>query len=332
MTITAEVIADSISPEGIRLTTMQLRYPRFIHSEFMTHRVFSRNASSSRAIPVQRMIEDLRRDPAMPVYWGSNKPGMQAGEELEPVMIRVSKADWIAAMENAIESAQRLMTNGLHKQIANRILEPWAHINVIVTATQWENFFALRAHADAQPEIRVLALEMLNAIAKSQPTHMRPGVWHLPYVRSQDYVSLINWFKYGDNEIAKLNGIMRQEPTVDQILHHAKLVSVARCARVSYLTHDGRETTVEEDLALAEKLIVAAPLHASPAEHQATPDWYDPKDAMMSRNAAKTDNLRHEDYSDDYAWQPQWANPHLHANLIGWQQFRKTLPNEFVQN
>ena len=124
MTISAQIIADSISPEGIRLTTMQLRYPRFIHAEFLTHRVFSRNASSSRAIPVARMIEDLRRDPAMPVYWGSNKPGMQAGAEIDEDARGVCQSIWLDAMGDAINKAEWLMQNGLHKQIANRILEP----------------------------------------------------------------------------------------------------------------------------------------------------------------------------------------------------------------
>ena len=135
MPITAEIVADSISPRGKRITSVKLCYPRFIHAELMTHRVFSRNASSSRAIPVKRMIAYLRSTPAMPVFWGSNQAGMQAGEELAPGDIEACRMVWLAGMQSAIATAQRLMDLGLHKQIANRVLEPWAHINVLVTAT-----------------------------------------------------------------------------------------------------------------------------------------------------------------------------------------------------
>ena len=303
MTITAKVLADSISPEGIRLTTFELRYPRFIHAEELTHRILetqpelviyeavpdglmydqdlSRNASSNRAIPVQRMIEDLRRDPAMPEFWGSNKPGMQAGEELTEGDLYYVQQVWLAARDNAIASANVMIKSGLHKQIANRILEPWAHINVVVTATEWANFFALRAHPDAQPEIRILAEAMMAAMGQSDPQLLNVGVWHLPYVSEEDHFN-------HDIEILKK-------------------VSVARCARVSYLTHDGRPTSVEEDLSLYEKLLVSQPLHASPAEHQATPD---------SIYKAHRGN--------------KWNKPKLHGNLKGWCQFRKMLPNEFI--
>lgn len=292
MSITAQVICDSISPAGVRITTMQLRYPRFVHAEFMTHRVFSRNASSSRAIPVQRMIEDLRRDPAMPVYWGSNRPGMQAGDEVEEPMLQNCKNMWLAAMEEAIDSAQILMTYGLHKQIANRILEPWAHINVVVTATEWDNFFQLRCHADAQPEMRALAYEMFNAMAGSHPNHLKPGEWHLPYVTAQEWSDQY----YGPS----------QTPGWETL----KRVSVARCARVSYLTHDGRRTSIEEDLQLYERLVGSVPIHASPTEHQATP--------MGDLNNGTSGYDK-----------PCYRGEHLGGNFVGWVQNRKLIEQEF---
>lgn len=310
MTITAQIIADSISPDGIRLTTMQLRYPRFIHAEFMTHRVFSRNASSSRAIPVTKMIEDLRRDPAMPVYWGSNKPGMQAGEELsdddtDPQWRGLSakegaKALWATAMENSIASVEELIKLGLHKQIANRILEPWAHINVVVTATDWANFFALRRHPDAQPEIKALADTMHLAMDYSKPTLLNPGNWHLPYIQAKDYEALSIHPKT----------LWQDEPDSIEIL---RKVSVARCARVSYLTHDGRQTSIEEDLALYERLVGSQPQHASPAEHQATPD------------------IKTEPQDDCYLCE-EWKRPELHGNFRGWVQYRKTLSGENISD
>ena len=287
MTIEAKIIADSISPEGKRLTTMQLRYPRFIHAEFMTHRMFSRNASSSRAIPVKRMIEDLRRDPAMPIHWGSNKPGMQAGEQLDPDSVGTCQSIWLDARDDAIRKAEWLMKNGLHKQIANRILEPWAHINVVVTATEWSNFFALRRHEDAQPEIKALADAMWDAMQESEPSLLHPDDWHMPYVTFEDW-----------NASAYLNTINDRQELL-------RKVSAARCARVSYLTHDGRQTSFEEDLQLYNRLVGSQPLHASPAEHQATPDTVGQKDVWT-----------------------EFDNPELHGNFDGWIQYRKTLAGE----
>lgn len=263
MTITAVIIKDSINTAGTRLTTLQLRYPRFIHAEFMTHRVFSRNASSSRAIPVKRLIQDVIEDTAMPLHWGKNQPGMQAREEHnDQVVVGFGSDDyvfgsreeaWNVARDNAIRQAEMFDAAGYHKQIVNRLLEPFTHINVVVSATDWDNFFELRDHPDAQPEIQVLARAMKDAMAGSTPDRLREGQWHVPYVDFNEELQL-----YADRHDLGLIEVARK-------------VSVARCARVSYVTHDGRKTTVEEDVALHDKLVVAEPLHASPAEHQATP-------------------------------------------------------------
>lgn len=239
MTITAKIIADSAAhnPAGQRITTMELRYPRFIHAEFMTHRLFSRNASSSRAIPVQTLIHDVIDDPVNPSFWGKNEPGMQASVELDERHKQSCQREWDALRDNAIRGARYLSSVGAHKQIANRILEPFAHINVVVTATEWDNFFALRRHPDAQPEIHELADRMYEALESSTPDVLKHGEWHTPY--------------------AGRNGDKR--------------VSAARCARVSYLTHDGKEPTEEADLALFDRLAGSVPIHASPLEHQAKP-------------------------------------------------------------
>jgi thymidylate synthase ThyX len=228
------------------LVTLQLRYPRFIHAEFMTHRVFSRNASSSRAIPVERMIEDVIADPAMPVAWGSNKPGMQAGEELPHWA--VVKDCWLDARDAAVTRAYEMMNLGAHKQIVNRILEPFAHISVIVTATDWGNFFALRCHPDADPTIRALAEAMRDAIAESEPETLQVGDWHLPYIKDIEFCNA------PENEAVASN-------------LNLAMVSAARCARVSYLNHDGSQPDIGKDLALADKLLASK--HMSPFEHQA---------------------------------------------------------------
>lgn len=309
MTIEAKIIADSISPEGKRITTMQLRYPRFIHAEFMTHRMFSRNASSSRAIPVKKMIEDLRRDPAMPIHWGSNKPGMQAGEQLDPDSVGTCQSIWLDARDDAIRKAEWLMKNGLHKQIANRILEPWAHINVVVTATDWANFFALRRHEDAQPEIKALADAMWDAMDQSEPRVLQPGQWHLPYVDA-DVDADRDTFNYERDQA--LAGSTPSIPEDRDVLDVLRKISVARCARVSYLTHDGRQTSIEEDLQLYDRLVGSQPLHASPAEHQATPDK-----ALMRNGLGEV---------------IMWDAENLHGNLTGWVQLRKTLPGENISS
>lgn len=289
MTIRAQIIADSVSAEGHRLTTFQLRYPRFIHAEVMTHRVFSRNASSSRAIPVERLIQDVIDDPAMPVFWGANQKGMQARAELDSYGRHICFTTWLDARNEAITRVRRMVVQGLHKQIANRILEPWAHINVVVTSTSWANWYALRNHPDAQPEIQVLAQAMWQAHQESRPVELDMGQWHLPYITERD----ISWVieNVDDNESGWYE-IWRK-------------VSVARCARVSYLTHDGKETTVEKDQELYEQLVGSSPLHASPAEHQATPD-------------------------DRLSDTGEWKHPAWHGNFEGWIQLRKLLPGEYV--
>ena len=309
-TISAKVIEDSISPEGKRLTTMQLCYPRFIHAEAKTHRVLSisgeeyeqivltqdagfmsdpnlsRNASSSRAIPVATMIEQVRTNPAMPVHWGKNQPGMQAHEELEGIERQMAIDTWIRAVHAAADFAEAMQALKVHKQVANRGLETYQWIHVIVTATEWENFFALRDHPDAQPEIRALAQRMKLAMDDSTPKLLKEGDWHLPYV-TQD--------ERNDSYF---------------IAHPEKLcaISAARCARVSYLTHDGAVPDLRKDLALYDRLVGSVPLHASPVEHQATPDSFN--DTYSSIKAG-------------------WQNPELHGNLVGWLQFRKTVELSF---
>lgn len=243
MSIEAKIILDSINPNGVRLTTMQLKYQRFIHSEFMTHRVFSRNASSSRAIPVAKMIEQVLTDPATPVHWGKNQTGMQAKEELtQPERIRVQSL-WKETSMKAAEFAESMHNLGAHKQIVNRILEPFQWIHVVITATEWNNFYALRDHPDAQPEIQELARVMKLVHINSIPKLLQEGEWHLPYIHAYEH----NQYDYVD--LLKF--------------------SAARCARVSYLLHDGTEPNPEKDLKLHDQLTQSVPPHMSPVEHQA---------------------------------------------------------------
>jgi thymidylate synthase ThyX len=266
--ISAKIITDSISPIDIRLRTFQLIYPRFIHSELMTHRVFSRNAASSRAIPIAKMIEQVETDPALPVWWGKNQPGMQAREELEYWEPKKeyfydghrsdwdlvysprdeAKNEWLRARNSAVKHAEKLLGLGAHKQIVNRLLEPWQEMQTIVTATEWTNFFNLRRHVDAQPEFKALADCMWDAMQASTPKHLKEGEWHLPYV---DEASIV--FEGG----------------LTSTLEELKQWSVARCARVSYLNHDKTNPIPEKDVILASQLRTSG--HFSPFEHQAMP-------------------------------------------------------------
>lgn len=247
---TVKVIADSISHTGVRITTLQLRYWRAIHAEFMTHRAFSRNASSSRAIPVAKMIEQVRNWPAGPIYWGRNQAGMQAGVEVDDVHEAASR--WHTAAMDAAMHAERLALMGLHKQVANRLLEPFQFIEVVVTATDWDNFFELRCHPDAQPEIQDLAMTMQQAMACSVPVSRKT---HMPYVTDEE---------------------LQQHGS-----YKAACLSAARCARVSYLKHDGTAPSVDDDLALFKRLVGSKPLHASPTEHQA---WAEQRPYYRCRN------------------------------------------------
>lgn len=263
--IAVKVIEDSVNATGNRLTTLQLVYPRFIHAELMTHRVFSRNASSSRAIPVKKMLEMVRNEPARPIHWGKNQPGMQANEQLTGDLLFKAQELWHDAAVRAAEIAERMMDIGLHKQVANRILEPFQHINVVLTATEFDNWDELRDHDDADPNIHELARQIKAARNASKPTLLEYGQWHLPYITADD------------REAARLHVLGSGEKSIDaDELREAVnellcRISAARCCRVSYLKHDGAVASIVEDLALCDRLAAARPIHASPFEHQATP-------------------------------------------------------------
>ena len=182
----AEVLLDSVNPAGQRLTTFVLRFPRFVLPEFNTHRMFSRNASSSRAIPTAKLMQQLIDDPVIPVEWGRNQSGMQAREVLDEAGAAAAQAEWLKARDTALAHAEQLRATGVHKQIVNRLLEPWMWASVIVSSTTFDNFFTLRCHPDAQPEIKRLADLMRVAYQASAPELRMPGEWHLPFVGLDD--------------------------------------------------------------------------------------------------------------------------------------------------
>lgn len=323
--IFAKIILDSTSPEGKRLTTIHLRYPRFIHAEMMTHRVFSRNARSSRAVPVKTMLAELTTSTVVPLHWGKNQKGMQADLESDELILTSHipiemKAEaitreqaWASGASVAIGLAKAFDEAGYHKQLINRILEPYSHIDVLVSATEWANFHWLRDHKDAEPHIQVLAQEVRKAMDASTPQVLQHGSWHLPYITEQDWrhVTLMldpaGHHSTGDHDVVSV----------------LKKISAARCARISYRPFNG-EASIEAEIKRYDDLITSVPMHASPVEHQATPD------AQSQYQRAKR-----VDEGDGMHWQVvkeglEWDNPDLHGNFVGWIQFRKTLSNEAV--
>lgn len=284
----AVVLADSVSPAGIRLTTLLVTMPRFILAEFNTHRMFSRNSASSRAIPVEKRIRDARRGPFVPEAFMSNRPGMQACDPLEAETTAQAELTWYDACQAACNYAEQLMKLGVHKQWANRLIEPYCWHRVVVTATEWDNFWHQRISEFAQPEMRRTAEVMKAAYDTSTPKRLDYGEWHLPFYHEKD-----RDFVQGPLSPNPMTG--ETDQAAWRLL--AKL-SVARCARVSYLTHDGRRDEAK-DLELHDFLMAQG--HMSPFEHVARP-FHGPETA-------------------DHA-------PEFSGNFCGWKQYRKLLYNE----
>jgi thymidylate synthase ThyX len=240
------ILADSINNRDVRLTTLEVTFPRFILAEFNTHRMLSRNSASSRAIPVEKIISRVKDGPFIPRYWGKNQKGMQAHQELTPEQAADACRVWLEARDSALQKAKELLEIGVHKQLANRLLEPFLWQSVIVTATEWDNFFGLRCHPDAQPEFQTIAIMMKESLKASTPVLLQDGEWHLPLISEEDKVH---------SSVATTSELAR--------------ISAGRCARVSYLTHDGRRDPVQ-DIALCDRLITSG--HMSPMEHPAMAD------------------------------------------------------------
>jgi thymidylate synthase ThyX len=236
----AKILADSIAPNGSRLTTLEVTFPRFILAEVNTHRVFSRNSASSRAIPFRKQVKMIEEHPFVPESWPTEQKGMSGGEPLEGITATMAEDEWMRAMEEAIRHATRLSERGVHKSLANRLIEPFMWHKSIISSTEWANYWELRTALDAQPEFRKLAVKMQHAWHLSEPKELPPGEAHLPLIFDDD------------REMHKESELI--------------LISAGRCARVSYLTHDGVRDP-QKDIELAERLTKNK--HMSPTEHQA---------------------------------------------------------------
>lgn len=282
--ISAEILTDSINQDGVRLTTFELLAPKFLDAQFEKHRMLSSNSSSSRAIPTKKLIEQVRKDPFVPIKWLKNESGMQGYTELTSHIRTAAALEWTRGALDASKRTETLLKQGVHKQTANRVLEPYLWQKKVVTATEWDNFFNLRLAEDSQPEIQELARCMKEAMDNSTPNILQNGQWHTPYVGEGDGVD---------------------------DLDTALKVSVARCARVSYNNHDGSPTTIEKDLALYNMLLESR--HLSCFEHQASPMSYSTTDSSMSGET--TFNTEHTHISKGgYYWS---------GNFKGWIQYRQ---------
>lgn len=271
--VLATVIADSICDTGTRITTFELEYPRIIHSEFMTHRQLSKNSSSSRAIPTKSMLKMVRENAAFPAHWGKNQSGMQAFETND-AMIRIEASEldengnevpkileftalewWNMAAESAAMYAEAFADAEYHKQICNRLTEPFQYMKVVCTATQYGNFYTLRIHEMADPTIHMLAVTMYTALMSSTPKKLVAGEWHTPYYQEGF------WSELSDGK-----------DSYGSTLDEALAISMSCCAQSSYRKLDDsleKANSVKTKLNIGEER--DGPAHASPTEHQATP-------------------------------------------------------------
>ncbi len=287
--------------------TIRMRYPRPIHGEIMTHRVFGRNARSSRAVPVKTMLNEVKHIPYVPWHWGKNQKGMQADKEcsvyvqnwnrntdLQPLTLSREEA-WLTARDAAVKAAEAFMVAGYHKQNPNRLLEPFSWIDTLITSTDWENFLWLRNHKDAEPHLQDLARMVKIAISEVQIQDLYPDDWHMPYITEEDQIAA--------NTDAKPDGMTSEDFWLQ--------VSAARCARISYKPFDG-DASYKKELSRYNQLVKSDRVHASPLEHQAKPDEY-----------IKGHVGPYGEWIKDH-----WRMKNLHGNLNGYIQFRKTIPNE----
>ena len=290
MSYQARVLKHSVSYHETPLITIEVTFPRIVLAEFNTHRMFSRNSASSRAIPIKKMLRMVRENPYVPEKWGRNQKGMQAYQDLLPEEAAEAEVAWLKARDLAVQQVERLLEIGVHKQTTNRLLEPFMWHTVICTATEWDNFFHLRNHKEAHPAIQRPAKLIIDAIEDSEPDFLPFDKWHAP---------LLNI------------GMDDEEEQIIAALGEAgpRQVSVGRCARVSYLTHDGQRD-FNKDVELHDRLLGNG--HMSPLEHVATPyDQSNEEHQMLGMCSLGPNN--------GDVW---------FGNFRNWVQYRKLIPGE----
>jgi thymidylate synthase ThyX len=302
----AKIIADSVSPANHRLTTFECTFPRIILAEVNTHKMLSKNSASSRAIPVEKMIARVLEDSYVPTHWGKNQRGMQAEQDVSPDTGKFAEIEWEAARDAAVEQAARLLKLGIHKQITNRLLEPFMWHTALITGTEWSNFFHLRDNKDAHPDFRDLAHAMRELYEKRQPRKLCHGEWHKPLIE--------------DNELA--HEFCR---TPFDVTHLLCKVSVGRCARISYLTHDGKRDP-QADVDLCVRLLSRG--HMSPFEHVARPMTEEELELFKQKKLTWDAGARAWTWLGRHDTRLEGDYTHFLGNLNGWVQYRKLIAHE----
>lgn len=293
----AKILLDSVSSRGHRLTSFECRFPRIILAEWNTHRLFARNSASSRAIPIEKMIRMVTENPYVPTTWGKNQKGMQAAEEILGEDAVHCEAAWLKARDGAVEQAQALLALGIHKQTTNRLLEPFLWHTIINTATEYSNFYGLRAHKDAHPDIRIVALLMKELHGTSTPQLLADSQWHTPYAETHE--------TYGTE-------------------YDLRKVTAGRAARISYLTHEGKKDPLA-DIALHDRLLASG--HMSPLEHAARPmndeeynHWFEQPKVVWKETERRFTQVIDDD------GEPVWS--HFCGPYQGWVSYRKHIEHE----
>lgn len=284
MTIEVKVIEKTAHPQvpSAEITTFQIYAPRFLLAEINTHRVLSRSAQSSRAVPVARRIQLVKDDPFIPETFGKNKKGMSADENLDDINTQSARIWWNCSMSAALCSAEALAGLGVHKQLANRLIEPYAHFYGVITGTEWDNFWNLRISPAAQPEFRALATEMKREYDATSPRRLRH---HLPYRND-----------YGED------------------LERAFKVSAARCARVSYKSFDtGALSLADDDLRLCDDLTRDG--HLSPFDHPARADTVCYRQVKIMR-VQKAHWLMPEQHRQYWGWIPKRVDVERELGIV----------------
>lgn len=302
---TARVIAKSINEYGDVVTTFFVKGHRFILPEQNTHRKDSRSVLSSRGVPVITLSTDILNDIAYPVYYGAHQKGMIAGDEIDALVMHPITGEmlcpdeaWAAAAQSGVNWAKAFADAGYHKQLANRHQEAYGYFRATITATSRDNYYGLRRHGDAQPEIHALADAMWDAeVAHGEVTVLSAGEWHTPWIEAEDR-----------EEALKTAQALGDESYAQDILC---LVSAARCARSSYRTFDGIRSSLQADMRLCLDLIASDPIHSSPFEHVCTPDK-----KLEGALILTTGEVR--------PW-TGWEHPEDHRNFDGFRQLRAFL-------
>lgn len=342
MIFEVHVVLDSIAPNGVRLTTLAATYPRYIHVEALRHRVWARNAESSRAIPVKKRVARCMDDPVAPIEWGINKPGMAASEVLTPEDAEKAASYWHAARLACLDAARKLDDLKVHKQVANRVFESFVTITEVITASEWKNFEFLRKHPAADPNMQELARHIVAARDGSSPKELKVGEWHLPFIDDMDRSEVTNWLLHNMNVAGK------RFPSASVFSTEClKQMSAARCARTSQLNHEGKRPSVDDDLKLFDRLVAREkpledPGHWSPLEHQATPidvgfkkmdrEWacdfcltmQKPGVAVTKKQTQHSHGNSHDKNLCSLCSRGHcWSGP-----FKGWSQYRKEFPTE----